>query len=281
MNMNASEKKVVLVTGASSGMGRETAMALAREGHVVYGAARRLWRMLDLEEAGGHAVELDVADEAQVRKVVGGILEATGRIDVLVNNAGYAVYGAVEDISLDDARQQFEVNLFGAAALTKAVLPGMRAKGRGRIINVTSMGGKIHSPLGAWYHASKHALEGWSDCLRVETAQFGIDVVIVEPGVVATEFGAVLEEPMLSRSGVGAYGAITESVALATRAAYESGGASPASVVASTISKAISARRPKTRYVVGKYARPLLFLRRWLSDRLFDAIIMSQVKRVS
>jgi NAD(P)-dependent dehydrogenase (short-subunit alcohol dehydrogenase family) len=279
--MNASEKKVVLVTGASSGMGKETAIALAREGHVVYGAARRVSRMRDLEEVGGHAIELDVADDAQVRKVVAGILEATSRIDVLVNNAGYAVYGAVEDISLDDARQQFAVNLFGAAALTKAVLPGMRAKGRGRIINVTSMGGKIHSPLGAWYHASKHALEGWSDCLRVETARFGIDVVIVEPGVIATEFGAVLEPPMLSRSGVGAYGAITKSVALATRTAYEKGGASPASVVASTISKAISARRPKTRYVVGKYARPLLFLRRWLSDRSFDAIIMSQVKQPS
>ncbi len=276
--MDASEKKVILITGASSGMGKETAIALAREGHVVYGAARRVSLMRELEEAGGHAIELDVVDDDQVRQVVAGILEATGRIDVLVNNAGYGVYGAVEDVSLDDARQQFEVNLFGAAALTKAVLPGMRAQGRGRIINVTSMGGKIHSPLGAWYHASKHALEGWSDCLRVETAHFGIDVVIVEPGVIATEFGAVLEQPMLSRSGVGAYGAITKSVALATRATYEKGGASAASVVASTISKAISARRPKTRYVVGKYARPLLFLRRWLSDRLFDAIVMSRVK---
>ncbi len=279
--MTASEKRVVLITGASSGMGKETAIALARKGHVVYGAARRVSMMGDLLAAGGYAVELDVTNETQVRSVTARVLQEAGRIDVLINNAGYAVYGAVEDTSLDDARRQFEVNLFGAAALTRAVLPAMRAQRSGRIINITSMGGKLHSPLGAWYHASKHALEGWSDCLRVETAMFGIDVVIVEPGIVATEFGSVLEQPMLARSGPGAYGAMTRSVAEATRASYDKGGASPASVVANTISKAISARRPKTRYVVGKYARPLLFMRRWLSDRLFDAIIMSQVKRLT
>jgi len=247
----------------------------------VYGAARRVERMRDLVEAGGHAVELDVTEEAQVREVVARVLEEAGRIDVLVNNAGYAVYGAVEDTSLDDARRQFEVNLFGAAAVTKAVLPAMRAQRSGRIINVSSMGGKVHSPLGAWYHSSKHALEGWSDCLRIETAQFGIDVVIVEPGAIATEFGSVLEQPMLERSAEGAYGAMTKAVALSTKATYEKGGSSPASVVADTISKAIVVRRPNTRYVVGKYARPLLFMRRWLSDRLFDAIIMSQVKRTT
>lgn len=279
--MSEAEKKVVLITGASSGMGKEAALTLVREGHVVYGAARRVEKMRDLVEAGGHAVALDVTDEAQVREVVARILAEAGGIDVLVNNAGFGLYGAVEDTSLDDARRQFEVNLFGVAAITKAVLPSMRAQKRGRIINITSMGGKIHTPLGAWYHASKHALEGWSDCLRLETAPFGIDVVIVEPGAIATEFGAVLTQPMVERSGSGPYADMTRAVAQATNATYDRGGSSPASVVAKTISKAISARRPKTRYVVGKYARPLLFMRRWLSDRAFDGIVMSQVKRTT
>jgi NAD(P)-dependent dehydrogenase (short-subunit alcohol dehydrogenase family) len=279
--MPKSEKKVVLITGASSGMGKETALTLAREGHVVYGAARRVDKMRDLVEAGGHAVALDVTDEAKVREVVAGILSAAGRIDVLINNAGFGLYGAVEDTTLDDARRQFEVNLFGVAAVTKAVLPAMRAQKSGRIINITSMGGKLHTPLGAWYHASKHALEGWSDCLRLETSQFGIDVVIVEPGAIATEFGAVLTQPMVDRSGNGSYGPMTRAVAQATNATYEKGGSSPTSVVAKTIVKAMAAKRPKTRYVVGKYARPLLFMRRWLSDRAFDGIVMSQVKRMS
>jgi NAD(P)-dependent dehydrogenase (short-subunit alcohol dehydrogenase family) len=248
---------------------------------MVYGAARRVERMRDIIDAGGHALELDVTNEAQIRNVVTGILGEVGRIDVLINNAGFAVYGAVEDVTIDDARRQFEVNLFGVAAVTKAVLPAMRERKSGRIINVTSMGGKVYSPLGAWYHASKHALEGWSDCLRIETAQFGVDVVIVEPGAIATEFGAVLEQPMLDRAGNGAYGAMAKSVALATRATYERGGSSPASVVAVTIAKAVAARRPKTRYAVGRYARPLLFLRRWLSDRAFDGLIMSQVRRTT
>lgn len=279
--MAATEKRVVLITGASSGMGKSMALELLREGYIVYGAARRIERMGDIVQAGGRALELDVTNEAQIQDVVARIQKEAGRIDVLVNNAGFAVYGAIEDTSIADARRQFEVNLFGVAAVTKAVLPVMRQQKSGKIINVSSMGGKFHSPLGGWYHASKHALEGWSDCLRIETAQFGIDVIIVEPGAIATEFGAVLQQPMLDRSGKGPYGAMTQSVALATRSTYEKGGSSPASVVAGTISKAIAARQPKTRYVVGKYARPLLFLRRWLSDRAFDAIIMSQVKRTT
>ena len=279
--MKDPEKKVVLITGASSGMGKETAVTLARQGHIVYGAARRVDRMGDLVKAGGHAVALDVTDEAKVREVVARILDEAGQIDVLINNAGFGLYGAVEDTSLDDARRQFDVNLFGVAAMTKAVLPAMRAEKSGRIINITSMGGKLHTPLGAWYHASKHALEGWSDCLRLEVSQFGIDVVIVEPGAIATEFGAVLTQPMVDRSGNGPYGQMTRAVAKATNATYEKGGSSPVSVVAKTISKANSAKRPKTRYVVGKYARPLLFMRRWLSDRAFDGIVMSQVRRTN
>jgi NAD(P)-dependent dehydrogenase (short-subunit alcohol dehydrogenase family) len=271
-------KKVVLITGASSGMGKETAIALAREGHIVYGAARRVDKMGALAQVGGHPVALDVTDEAQVRAVVQRVLEKAGRIDVLINNAGYGLYGAVEDTNLEDARRQFEVNVFGAATLTKAVLPSMRAQKGGRIINITSMGGKLHTPLGAWYHASKHALEGWSDCLRVETAQFGIDVVIVEPGMIETEFGSVVEHPMLERSGHTAYGPMARAVAQSVRATYGRGNSSPPSVIAATLSKAISAHRPKTRYVAGKFARLLLFMRRWLSDRAFDTLILFQVR---
>jgi short-subunit dehydrogenase len=279
--MAASEQKVVVITGASSGIGKETALTLVREGHIVYGAARRVEQMRDIVDAGGHAMALDITDEAQVQGVIARILEETGRIDVLVNNAGFGVFGAVEDTSLDDARRQFEVNLFGVAAMTKATLPTMRAQKSGRVVNVTSMGGKIYTPLGAWYHASKFALEGWSDCLRLEVSQFGIDVVIVEPGAIATEFGAVLMQPMVHRSGRGAYGPMTRSVARATKASGEKGGSSPTSVVASTISKAISEPHPKTRYVVGKYARPLLFMRWFLSDRAFDGIVASEFKRTN
>lgn len=276
-----STRKVILITGASSGMGKEMALYLARSGYTVYGAARRADKMQELLSLGGHAIIMDVTDELQVRQTVNTILEQQGRIDVLINNAGFGLYGAVEDTSLDEARRQFEVNLFGVAAVTKAVLPTMRAQGNGRILNITSMGGKIYTPLGAWYHASKHALEGWSDCLRLELAPFGIDVVIIEPGAIATEFGAVLTQPMLERSGNGPYGRMTRAVASATTATYEKGGSSPAAVVARVVLHAIQARRPKTRYAMGKFARPLLFLRRWLSDRAFDAIVMSQVNRLS
>ncbi|MCL4113180.1 UNVERIFIED_CONTAM: hypothetical protein GTU68_051197 [Idotea baltica] len=179
--------KVILVTGASSGIGKATALKLIKEGHTVYGAARRLNKMKELETAGGHAVALDVMDHERVKEVVKQILDQEGRIDVLVNNAGYALWGPVEEVGYEAAKRQFEVNIFGLAEVTKAVLPGMRAQKSGRIINVSSVGGKIYSPLGAWYHATKHALEGWSDCLRLELKQFGIDVVIIQPGAIATE----------------------------------------------------------------------------------------------
>lgn len=274
----ATTKKVVLITGASSGMGAAAALALAREGHVVYGAARRVERMEELVRAGGRALALDVTSEEDVRAAIARVHAEAGRIDVLVNNAGYGLYGAVEDTTLVDARQQFEVNLFGAASVTKAVLPIMRAQRSGRVINISSMGGKIYTPLGAWYHASKHALEGWSDCLRLELAPLGIDVVIVEPGIITTEFGSVLEAPMLARSGSGPYAGLARAVADATRASYERGGGSPPSVIAQTLSTAIAARRPRTRYVAGRFAALLLFFRRWLSDRGFDALVMSQVR---
>ena len=272
------ENKVILITGASSGMGKETALQLIKEGHMVYGAARRLDKMQELVEAGGHAVAMDITKGDQIQDAVSKILSEQGKVDVLINNAGYAIYGAVEDISIEDARRQFDVNLFGLARITQLVLPHMRKQRSGKIINISSMGGKIYTPLGAWYHATKHALEGWSDCLRLELKQFNIDVVIIEPGAISTEFGDVMLEPMLERSGSGPYANIAQSMAKATKDSYEKGGASPASVISNVISKAIKSNRPKTRYVAGKMAKPLMFVRKYFGDRVFDKAMMSQVK---
>jgi len=272
-------KNTILITGASSGMGKETALQLIKEGHIVYGAARRVESMKELVDNGGHAIKMDVTNEETIKQGVEQLIQEQGKIDILINNAGYAIYGAVEDTSIEDARRQFEVNIFGLARLTQLVLPHMREQKSGKIINISSMGGKIYTPLGAWYHATKHALEGWSDALRIEVKQFNIDVVIVEPGAIATEFGDVMLEPMLSRSGEGPYSHIAHSMANATRSSYEKKGASsPPSVIANVISKAINAKKPKTRYVAGKMAKPLMFMRKLLSDRMFDRIIMSQVK---
>jgi len=271
-------KQVVLITGASSGMGKETALTLIQQEHIVYGAARRVDRMQDLVKAGGHAIEMDVTSEEQMVAAVSRIVAEQGRIDVLVNNAGYAIYGAVEDTTIADARRQFDVNLFGLARMTQLVLPHMRKQGRGKIINLSSMGGKIYTPLGAWYHATKHAVEGWSDCLRLELKPFGIAVVIIEPGIMATEFGDVMLKPLLERSGTGIYNTMAKAVAKATADSYAKGGASPASVIAEVIAKAIATDKPRTRYVAGKMARPLMFIRKYLGDRIYDKAVMSQVK---
>ncbi|MFN7707918.1 MAG: oxidoreductase [Sphingobacteriia bacterium] len=271
------KKQIVFITGASSGIGKETALKLLQEGHTVYGAARRIDKMQALTDAGGYALQMDILQAQQVQAAVDKIIEAEGRIDVLINNAGYAVFGAVEDVSAEDTRRQFDVNLFGLAEVTKQVLPHMRRQKSGRILNISSMGGKLYSPLGAWYHATKHALEGWSDCLRLETKQFGIDVVIIEPGIIKTELGDVMLAPMLERSGKGPYAGLAQKLALATDRSYSrSKNYSPASVIAQVISKAIRARKPKTRYAKGKYAKPLMWMRLYLVDRLFDKVVMSQ-----
>ncbi len=257
-------KKVILITGASSGIGKDTALQLIKEGHTVYGAARRVEKMKDLVEAGGHTLRLDITDPEQVKGAVAKIVEEQGRIDVLFNNAGYAVFGAVETVSMEDARRQFDVNLFGLAQITKEVLPHMRTQGSGTIINTSSMGGKMYTPLGAWYHATKHALEGWSDCLRLELAQFNIDVVLIEPGVIVTEFGDVMYQPMVERAQGTPYEQMGQSVANATMELYERGGGSPTSVISHLVSRAVRAKRPKTRYRAGKFAKPMIWIRMYL-----------------
>ena len=273
-------KKVILVTGASSGIGKSIALQLIQEGHIVYGVARRLDKMQDLKEAGGYALEMDITNHQQVTEVVQQVLDEQQRIDVLVNNAGFAIWGAVEDTSYEDAKRQFEVNIFGLAEMTKAVLPTMRTQKSGTIINVSSIGGKIYSPLGAWYHATKHALEGWSDCLRLELQQFGINVVIIEPGAIRTEFGDVLNDNF-SRSQNGPYASLANAITLATQDTYKPENSSPPFVIAKVVSKAVHAKRPKTRYAAGKLASQTLFFRQWFSDRLFDKTVLRMVNNMA
>ena len=269
-----------MVTGASSGIGKATAQQLIKEGHIVYGAARRVEKMSDLESAGGYAVKMDVTNEDEVQAAVDKIIAEQGRIDVLVNNAGYAVYGPVEHVSMEDAKRQFDVNIFGLASITQKVIPHMRTKKSGTVINISSIGGKIYTPFGAWYHATKFALEGWSDCLRLELKDFGIDVVMVEPGAIKTEFMSVMYQPMVERGAGTAYESSLNFMAQAAASMEENGQGSPPSVIAETISKAVKSAKPKTRYASGAMAKMLLRMRRWTSDRTFDKIIMSQINKL-
>ncbi|WKN42941.1 oxidoreductase [Tunicatimonas pelagia] len=271
-------QKVALVTGASSGIGKEIAKKLLSDGLVVYVAARRVEKMQDLESLGAIALKMDITSEADIIQVVETITQENNGVDVLVNNAGFGSYGAVEDTSIDDARYQFEVNLFGLAALTQKVLPHMRGQRSGTIINISSMGGKMYTPLGAWYHATKYALEGWSDCLRLELEPFGIDVVIIEPGIINTEFGDVMTGPMMERSGNSAYSKLARAMEKSAQESYEKGSGSSPTVIADTVARAVRMKKPRPRYAVGSMAKPLIFLRWLLSDRLFDKAVMSQVK---
>lgn len=269
------KNKVALVTGASSGMGKDIAKQLLKDGLTVYVAARRIEQMQDLVQLGAIALKMDITVDQDVQSAVQQITQSHDGVDVLINNAGFASYGSVEDTPIEDARYQFEVNLFGLARLTQLVLPYMRQQKSGKIVNISSMGGKIYTPMGAWYHATKHALEGWSDCLRLELAPFGIDVIIIEPGVIATEFGEVMTGPLLKRSGESAYAPMAQALANATKRAYAEGKGTSATVIASLVSNALKAPRPKTRYAAGYMAKESLLARKWLSDRLFDKITMS------
>lgn len=270
-------RKVILITGASAGIGKETSKKLLSEGHIVYAAARRIEQMQDLKKLGAITVPMDISKEEDIRACVDKIIKEQGRIDVLFNNAGFALYGSVEEVSLDDARYQFEVNMFGLARITQLVLPYMRKQQSGKIISTSSVAGKIHSPLGAWYHASKHALEGWSDCLRVEVKSFGIDVVVIEPGSIDTEFAQVSGAPMLKNSGDGPYKNLAIAVAKMHQTSY-TGAASPPAVIANAVIQAIKVKKPKTRYAVGKMAKPSVLMRRLLGDKTMDRIIMGMMK---
>jgi NAD(P)-dependent dehydrogenase (short-subunit alcohol dehydrogenase family) len=265
--------KVIFVTGASSGIGKATAIKLSNQGHTVYGSVRDLNDLKDHEKI--NPIVLDMTDYKSLDKAVDTIIKAEGKIDVLFNNAGYGLYGTVEETSIEDAKKQFEVNLFGLARLTQLVLPHMRANGSGKIINTSSMGGRIYTPLGAWYHATKHALEGWSDCLRLELKQFNIKVVIIEPGVIKTPWGSIAADNIERTSEKGPYADFAKKTAENMRKTYNpKNSISNPEVVAETVSKAINSSRPKTRYVTGKYARTLMFIRKYFGDRVFDYVIL-------
>ncbi|MEM9513873.1 MAG: oxidoreductase [Actinomycetota bacterium] len=267
--------KVVLVTGASSGMGKEAALQFAAKGHTVYAAARRVDSMQqELAPKGITPVSVDVTKADDNQRVVDQIIEDEGRIDVLINNAGFGLYGAVEDVPIDDARYQFEVNLFGLADLTQRVLPYMRAQRSGRIINTSSMGGKIFTPLGAWYHATKHALEGWSDCLRIETAPFGIQVVVIEPGGVKTEFADVVGRQLEKYYGHSAYDTqMKPFIDMMGRDDAMMDRLTEPEVLGAVFVEAATAKKPKRRYVKGYGARPALFIRKWLGDGAYESVI--------
>jgi len=269
-------KKVVLITGASSGIGKKTAELLVQQGFIVYGAARRMEKMQDLKALGVHLIAMDVTDDISMTQGIQEIMDAEKRIDILVNNAGYGSFGSVEDVPLSEAKYQFEVNVFGLARLTQLVLPYMREQKSGKIINIASVAGKISEPLGAWYHASKFAVEGLSDCLRMELKQFGIEVVVIQPGPIKTEWDGIAEDNLAKVSGNTAYGEMAKSHIKMFKSFYKRG--SEPIVIANIIVKAIHAKNPKTRYTAGSGAKLILFARKIFSDKIFDKMILSQMK---
>lgn len=262
-------KKVVLVTGASAGIGKATVKLLLQEGFIVYGAARRVDQMEDIKSKGAKILAMDLTDELSMSSGVNEIIKQHGRIDVLFNNAGYGAYGAVEDVPMEEARRQFEVNLFGLSRLTQLVLPYMRNQKSGKIINTSSAGGKVYTLLGAWYHAAKHALEGYSDCLRVEVKPFGIDVIVIQPGATESEWSEVVFDHIAKTSGNTAYSKMADALITTLK---KTGGLYTPDRIALLVLKAIRAEKTKTRYVAGN-AKPVLFLRKVLTDRMFDRLI--------
>jgi NAD(P)-dependent dehydrogenase (short-subunit alcohol dehydrogenase family) len=267
------DRPVALVTGASSGIGASTVLHLLRAGFDVHATARRVERMDNLIGAGARVLRSDLTDDVSVTECVDRVLAESGRVDLLVNNAGYGSYGALEDVPVTEARRQLEVNLVAPARLTQLLLPGMRARRSGRIVNVSSIGGKFYEPLGSWYHATKFALEGLSDSLRVELAPFGIAVVLVEPGPVLTEWSTTARENLIARSAGTAYAAQARSVARVMAAADRPGRAADPALVARTIVRAATTPRPRARYAVGRGAGTILMARRLLPDRVFDAAV--------
>ena len=279
-SMSTSTSKAVLITGCSTGIGRATAEHLARRGWTVYATARRPERIQDLAGAGCRILALDVCDEASIRAAVGTVEEAEGAIGVLVNNAGYGQEGAFEATPMAEIRRQFETNVFGLVRLTQLALPAMRRQRWGKVVNLSSMGGKLTLPGGAFYHATKHAVEALSDALRFEVRGFGVDVIVIEPGPIKTSFGDTAVQSIDSpAAGDQAYAAFNAQLATKIKEAYEGPmgrfAAGP-EAVALVIEKAITAPRPAARYTVTAAARILMGLRRVLPDRAFDAFLRTQ-----
>lgn len=270
--------QAVLITGCSTGIGRATAERLAKRGHTVYATARRLDSIADLSNAGCRTLQLDVTDEASMRAAVDAVEREHGAVGALVNNAGYGLEGAFEDTSMADVRKQFETNVFGLVGMCQLVLPKMREQRSGRIVNISSVGGKVTFPGGAFYHGTKHAVEAMSDVLRFEVAGFGIRVAIVEPGLIKTAFGDTATASIGDASG-SPYGEFNAAVAKRVAGAYEGMmgrlAAGP-DAVAKAIEHAVSSRHPRTRYRVTVGARFVLTSRKVLPDRAYDLMMRSQ-----
>ena len=273
--------RAVLITGCSSGIGWATAEHLATAGWKVYATARRTEDIDSLQERGCKLLPLDVADEGSMREAVTQVERAEGAVGVLINNAGYAQYGAIEEVSLDRVRKQFETNVFGLVRMCQLVLPGMRRQNFGKIVNLSSMGGKLTFPGGGFYHGTKHALEAISDALRFEVGGFGVDVVVIEPGLIRTGFSEVAVGSIEKHTlGDGPYANFNAAVARATRNGYEKGllamlGGSP-ETVAHVIERAISSSRPRSRYKVTPSAQLLMWTRSLLPDRAWDTLLRTQ-----
>ncbi|MFF2319315.1 oxidoreductase [Arthrobacter sp. NPDC058097] len=272
---------VAIVTGASTGIGFESAKLLSANGFTVYAGARRVDRMEPLKAKGIRVLALDVTDDASMRSMVAAVLAEQGRIDVLVNNAGFGSFGALEEMELAEGRRQFDVNVFGLARMTQLVLPSMRAAGRGRIINISSIGGKYYEPLGTWYHATKFAVEGLSDALRLELKPHGISVSIIEPASTVTEWGGIAADGLLARSGSGPYAAQAREMAAVLASTERPSTATRPDVVAGAVLTAATAARPRTRYPVGRGARAITALRRLLPDRVYDVAVTAVLKRIA
>jgi NAD(P)-dependent dehydrogenase (short-subunit alcohol dehydrogenase family) len=276
--MGIEKSRPVLITGCSTGIGRATAERLAGDGWNVYATARRTESIEDLAKGRCKTLALDVTDEGSMRKAVEEV-EDDGPIGALVNNAGYSQSGAIETIPMDSVRKQFETNVFGLMRMCQLVLPGMRQAGSGRIVNLSSMGGKLTFPGGGVYHATKHAVEALSDALRFEVRAFGIDVVVIEPGLIITEFGQTAAGTMDELHEDGPYAEFNAGVAKLTAGAYEGGmarfGGGPEKVAAK-IEKALTARRPDTRYKVTPSASVVMGMRRVMTDRMWDRFVGTQ-----
>ena len=274
------EAKVILITGASSGIGYDAATRLAQQGHCVYAAARRLELMEPLKALGAKVLHLDVTDENSIQQCVESVIQAEGRIDVLVNNAGYGFFGAIEIVPMEEARRQLEVNLFGLARLTQLVLPQMRKQGSGRIINTSSIAGKMVIYLGGWYNVTKYAVEAFSDALRMETKPFGIDVVMIEPGAIKTTWGPIAAQHLRDSSAGTAYEEAGARWANSMEWFYQSRWLSSPDIIAKAISRAVNSRHPKARYCRGRFSVSGRVAHALLPARWWDALMrrMGRVK---
>ena len=267
------EQKVVLITGTAYGIGKSTAELLIDKGHIVYGGDILVEENLYLNDIGGTAIEMDVTNQEHIDKAINQIISEQGRVDVLVNNAGLGVYGAIEDVSMEDIYYQYDVNLCGLARVTKAVLPYMREKESVLIINISSVLGETYGPLAGWYLSTKHALEGWSDALRVELKEFDIDVVVVQPGAINTNFSNVTKTYIDKYRENSAYQHLYGEPITDTGNEVLSNQSDPI-VIAKVINKAMNARNPKTRYAAGAYSKIGIFLRKIMTDKMFDRFIL-------